>query len=499
MESHMGLPKDRSQFVGQAVKAVESRLGPSASSRSRLLPRRPKAASPEARSFPKWVMFDTEIYVEDPQSFCEDDPETPSARSRDSNGDDVLVSLRLVAPPGASHLRLHYSREEEAKMLNGTALVAAHLDSVLFRVVPPSSPINPFNSWCCYTDYFVCKAGPSGMSIYGPLPPCYKDAQRMAAQGHAQRSHMLDVRDIGLLRRGEDFAVADLKVLMPRDSSSEPKEAELFRYRSNALTPQWEVKRILICQSDDKDHGLRWWTTDKVVSFEGNLCWIDYHRGILFCDVFDDDPQLQYAELPVEPPKGDPTHPEFGRAHPYVTRSLCVIEGGTLMFVNVTRADGEIASKRKLGSGFTITCWSLGTPLSSKSIGWVKEGAMEAGEIWSQYPIFDPHIPCLSPEFPFVSLNEHSIIYALLCEREYAAGRTWVLVIDIKRKKLELVIPYNDVNSSCEDTLVLEDILINWPLLPSMFSMYLNSHASWKTHVLNMAHLAYNASSRHQL
>lgn len=240
----MGLPKDRSQLFGQAVKAVESpRLGPSSRSR---LPRRPKAASAEGRSFPTWVLFDTHIYREDPQSFCEDDPETPSARFRASNGDDVLVSLRLVAPPWASHLRLHYSRE--VKMFNGTALVAAHLDSVLFRVVPPSSPINAFHSWCCHTDYFVCKAGPSGMSIFGPLPPCYKDERRMAVQGHAELSRMLDVRDIGLLRRGEDFAVADLKVLIPGDSNSVPKEAELFRYRSNALTPQWEVKRILICQ-----------------------------------------------------------------------------------------------------------------------------------------------------------------------------------------------------------------------------------------------------------
>ncbi|CAD6333118.1 unnamed protein product [Miscanthus lutarioriparius] len=288
----MGLPKDRSQLFGQAVKAVESpRLGPSSRSR---LPRRPKAASPVGRSFPTWVMFDTHIYREDPQSFCEDDPETPSARFRASNGDDILISLRLVAPPGASHLRLHYSRE--VKMFNGTALVAAHLDSVLFRVVPPSS-VQPHQRIPLLVP-LVCQSL--------ALPPCYKDERRMAVQGHAELSRMLDVRDVGLLRRGEDFAIVDLKVLIPGDGNSVPKEAELFRYRSNALTPQWEVKRILICQGGDKDHGLCWWTTDKVVSFEGNLCWIDYHRGILFCDVFDDGSQLQYAELPVEPLKAIP-------------------------------------------------------------------------------------------------------------------------------------------------------------------------------------------------
>lgn len=37
----------------------------------------------------------------------------------------------------------------------------------------------------------------------------------MAGEGHAERSHMLEIRDIGLLRRGdEDFAVTDLKALI---------------------------------------------------------------------------------------------------------------------------------------------------------------------------------------------------------------------------------------------------------------------------------------------
>lgn len=81
-------------------------------------------------------------------------------------------------------------------------------------------------------------------------------------------------------------------------------------------------------------------------------------------------------------------------------RSLCVRDCSTMVFVNVARADGEIASKRKLGSGFTMTSWSLGTPLSSTRISWVKDGAMEADEIWTQYRN-------LSLLFPFFRQSSH--------------------------------------------------------------------------------------------
>ncbi|OEL28048.1 hypothetical protein BAE44_0010933, partial [Dichanthelium oligosanthes] len=182
-----------------------------------------KAESHKGRSFRTWVVFDNCIKGKDPESFREDDPETPSARSRASNGDDILVSFRLAPPPGASCLYLHYPRGPES--FSRTALVAAHLDSVLFRFVAPPTPDTIADSWCCHTDYFVCKAGgPSGLSLSGPLPPCYIDEDRMAGEGHARRWHMLGITDIGLLRRGEEeFAVADLKVLIPADSDSVAK------------------------------------------------------------------------------------------------------------------------------------------------------------------------------------------------------------------------------------------------------------------------------------
>ncbi|KAL6609608.1 hypothetical protein ACP70R_039577 [Stipagrostis hirtigluma subsp. patula] len=430
--------------------------------------------TPIGRPFPSWVVFDKYIYRKDPDSFPEDDAETPSAAARASNGDPILVSFRLLAPPEASHLYLHYP--PEAEEFNETAVVAADGDSVLFRVVaPPSGPVDPSFSWCCHTDYFVCKAGgSSGLSLSGPLPPCYVDEWQMAGQGRAVHSHMLRARDIGLLRRGEEeFAVADLMMLVPDDTDAAPVEAELFRYRSHAGSHQWEIKRlpILSCSA-----GLHQWTTDAVIPFDRYLCWIDYYRGILFCDVLNDDPVLRFAKLPVKPPEGNRNQLEPGRRHPFVTRSLCVTKCGIMKFVNISRADGEIASKRKSGSGFTMDSYYLATPLSFERIQWVIDGTVDARHLWRQHLYAKLGIPHLSPEFPFVSLDKPHIVYAVLREAYGAARNSWVLVIDMNRAELLSAIPHNERIEFWKEAASL-NFFRNKPVLPSLFSMYLNKHA----------------------
>ncbi|OEL28046.1 hypothetical protein BAE44_0010934 [Dichanthelium oligosanthes] len=263
---------------------------------------------------------------------------------------------------------------------------------------------------------------------------------------------MLDRGDIGLQRRGEEeFAVADLKVLIHSDNDSVPVKVERFRYRSNAGSRRWEVKRILIRRREGTGHGLPWWTTDKVFSFEGYLCWIDYFRGILFCDVIDEYPELRYVELPVAPPEGNSDHPNFGRPDPFVTRSVCVMDGSTMRFVNVARADGEIASKRNPGSRFTMTTWSLVTPLNSERIGWAMDGAVESARLWTHDSYAELRLPLLMPEFPFVSLREPDVIYAVPRERHCGDRKTWVLVIDMRRKALRSAVPYNEVEDFCGD------------------------------------------------
>ncbi|KAF8727345.1 hypothetical protein HU200_018947 [Digitaria exilis] len=77
-----------------------------------------------------------------------------------------------------------------------------------------------------------------------------------------------------------------------------------------------------------REQGLRWWTTDRVVSFEG---WIEYCKGASSSarGVLDED-RCSCSCTSIELPMGDGT---------------CVTDGGTIKLVNVARADGEITSK----------------------------------------------------------------------------------------------------------------------------------------------------------
>lgn len=165
------------------------------------------------------------------------------------------------------------------------------------------------------------------------------------------------------------------------------------------------------------------------IPFGNYLCWIDYFRGILFCDVLNDNPQLWYVELPVKPLKGDPDHLGFGRPHPYVARSVCVSESGMMKFVNINRHDGEFSSKRKTGSDFTINTWLLEAPWNPDEMLWVTGGEMNGHELWNQDLYAEHH---LSPEFPVVSMTEPHIVYAVLREKHYAAWNTWMLVIEMR-------------------------------------------------------------------
>lgn len=95
-----------------------------------------------------------------------------------------------------------------------------------------------------------------------------------------------------------------------------------------------------------------------------------------------------------------------------------------MRFVNVARADGEIASRGRPGSGFTITAWSLVTPLNSERLGWAMDGAIESDRLWMHDSYAKLRLPLLSPEFPFVSLREPDVVYAVLTERHCADGKT---------------------------------------------------------------------------
>ncbi|KAK3126508.1 hypothetical protein QOZ80_7AG0557710 [Eleusine coracana subsp. coracana] len=99
------------------------------------------------------------------------------------------------------------------------------------------------------------------------------------------------------------------------------------------------------------------WQTDTVVPFNRYLCWIDYYRGILFCDVFaEPTPTVYFHRFPL---KEFPSTPNRSKTSSWLYRGATAIDDTVLMFVDVERNDGIGYGKLKPSAGFTISCYSL--------------------------------------------------------------------------------------------------------------------------------------------
>lgn len=230
---------------------------------------------------------------------------------------------------------------------------------------------------------------------------------------------------------GKDFFVVDLQ---PRDAGDGTggEVAELFRYSS--ATKKWELKRLDMPASI----GLYplCYETDAVFAFGESMCWADYHRGILLCDVAAADPSLRFVRFPL---------PEFwdhfldGRGLPAKYRTACV-SGGRLWFVDVDdgrfrRArsspdDGRLrGAPRSSGEG-TVTTWTLRTP----ELEWTKEHTLRFSELWSDRKYRRSPLPRSMPGFPMVDMRQADVLHFVVKGRWESAEPHWTITVDIRNR-----------------------------------------------------------------
>ena len=80
------------------------------------------------------------------------------------------------------------------------------------------------------------------------------------------------------------------------------------------------------------------------VPYRSYLRWVDYSRGVIFCNFGHNSPDLQYLSLPVDHiPVGYPDH--FSRGWPQASRAVCITKNGAMMkFINIACSDGMLLS-----------------------------------------------------------------------------------------------------------------------------------------------------------
>ncbi|CAL4982229.1 unnamed protein product [Urochloa decumbens] len=364
-------------------------------------------AQPPSAAFPRWVLLEESggwVMADggdgSPASACSTADAQTMATARTSTGDQIRLHLRLAEPP----------------MVSGIA----------------------------------CAKFPNGGDPYSTIVASHGDSMLVKQPHHAT----------GMLRRGEDeFVMAELMMVGERVFSQGPETAELLLFRSGEWS--WSIMCPQIINYGSRDFGelSSSWTTDTVVTIADRLlCWVDLSCGILFCDVFDESPVLQFQPLPK-----DPCH---GRAS---NRDVCAIDcGAALKLVNIFPrccCGGKGATLtgclRSLNA-YTINTWTLRV----SDMEWVKDGMFHNTELWGLDAYYDERLPRLVPTYPVVSMDEpHTISFLLRDEDGYDP---WLITVDMKSKTLRSA---------------TQNFRGSWgthgrTLIPSSLSYYLNSSPS---------------------
>lgn len=393
---------------------------------------------------PRWMMLDP--FLRQPR--IEEDDSTSGraaaavAYACTSTGDGVGVGLKAVAPPLTSRLLLHwrpklrctssssspdihnddYSRSREGTLVGAVAL-AAHRNCILV-----SLPIAMGWKLPLREDLFV----------YQPASPCAR-LTRLPNCGH----HMINLdteKNIGLLSRrrrdttDDEFAVAHLSVTQKGTLRTAcPVNAELC-----VTTGSWRTTNgnVPIRHAASHRMDLIWWRSDAVISLgDSTIGWVDYLRGILFCDdVFSPDPELRYVPLPVNPYPGAEEPGRMLRTEQLICRSVCVT-GAAVKFVDAAPWNawfyGAPDYSRRPAA---ITAWTLGGEDRST---WTEDGRIDVADFHALAKGQD--LPCTRLEFPVVDMNDPRIVHCALRQRSRWFGvedEVFMVAVDTSSKAL---------------------------------------------------------------
>ncbi|KAG2649509.1 uncharacterized protein LOC120655095 [Panicum virgatum] len=391
-------------------------------------------------ALPNWVMLERFIFRrDDPQSFRED--KRTSATGVTSVGAHFRVSFILAEPPTPSRLYLSWpGGPKREKMCH---LAAAHRNLVLLRLdsfVDPSNP-SPFGEIA--HDYFIYYVAADPRSQAQSTPALRRLPGCTVHNAHYGRPipRPFVPWGVGLLCCGEEFAVAYLGVGW-RDPETETLEVELWVLRSTIIgdstdgDEKWEVMYLPIQGQDVEHSNLLNFTTSEVIPFKNALCWVDYDRGVLYCeDIFGGNPKATFTGFP---PDDSSFHPSGPSGRPALYRSLCVTE----------------VTETQSANSFVV----------------------QADDLWATHTPED--LPREVMMLPLLSMDDISVAHFVLYDWVGRFGKFSLVTIDLSTKRLiGSVVPYangeEDLSTDNAD-LVKAKPSFFMHFLPAEFPKFLN-------------------------
>ncbi|CAL5059750.1 unnamed protein product [Urochloa decumbens] len=155
------------------------------------------------------------------------------------------------------------------------------------------------------------------------------------------------------------------------------------------------------------------------VSREQNflVCFVDYHRGILLCDVFAASPELRSTG-----------------------RSTSASKGGVMRFVDVS--DG-LFGRRRHPYAVTVTTWTL-RAAEVAEWEWEKDGVLQVGDLWNSCEFRRSPLPRRAPVYPAVCKHGTSVVGFANMDWNSSTKDAWVIVVDVREMELLAYAPYTN-------------------------------------------------------
>ncbi|TVU26641.1 hypothetical protein EJB05_29195, partial [Eragrostis curvula] len=399
-----------------------------------------------AAAYPPWILLERHCTEEIHGSSSSVADTKTRAAGRTAAGSQISVALSAAVPPESSRVCVQVQLPNGVKLQHCTIL-AAHGDSVLIDVTVKED-------WKGEkADYFVYSAGdaaadpprPPSLLLLPPLPLTEEQDREQRQQRFLYRD------DTGLLRRGEDDELLVAQLRMERaDKEAAP---ELLMFRSG----EWSIRRPLFISNGDgmePDLPQSWYTRTAVPVGDRLLCWSDQLHGVVFSDVFDENPTLRYVPFPIDSPCGFK-----------VCATTATAGGDTLKLVTMYPrcCCGDVGASKCPRSlhAYTIKTWML----RMEDMAWVMDGMVDTTEIWAldAYKGF----PRVGLDDPVVSLDDPNTIAFAMCEdhhvRHGGDSTVRLLMVDTRTKTISSVFCYPR-----------ERQYFRFNLIPSRVSSYLN-------------------------
>uniref|UniRef100_M8AUU8 Uncharacterized protein n=1 Tax=Aegilops tauschii TaxID=37682 RepID=M8AUU8_AEGTA len=227
----------------------------------------------EGHDTPNWILLDVLGYIAE----C---PNASFAQSSTSTGQRIEVSFCTARPPHVSQFCVHCPGLGPADFSLAPTVISSEADLILFCV----------------------SAHPRSL-VLELLPHPYP--------------HRFREQEVALLSLGDDggeYAIAILTsrclmVSLKEDGMLNETEFDLCMYRSSRAQEGWtsnvvsvaDPLRDAVCPTDCAPYH----ETTKVITLgHGMVCWVDLWRGILLCNVLEENPLLVDIPLPL-PSRGN--------------------------------------------------------------------------------------------------------------------------------------------------------------------------------------------------